>query len=120
MEVSAKIIREEWNRHYSCGPGYYLGGSLSANGLSLTGDRRAVGLATINIPNVSWFDRELLRCQGAIVVDRKPIRRDVQEYFLPGVRMTEQKSFTLPLLRSYSGKRLTYYYAFIAPESCPP
>jgi len=67
---------------------------------------------------VQWYDAAVAKHLGAIIVYRDEIAgRDVAEAF-PNVKLTEAKSFTLPMLRSMAHQTLTYSYVFLPPEGC--
>lgn len=127
QEPSAKaaaIVLKDWRQHYSCGPGYFLGDRASAHGMAISGDRVAAGIPIEDLRVAPWFDPQLLKHKGAIVAFRHPISAaDIAA--VPGVTgaerkafVADQKSFTLPLLRTFSGKTITYHYFFIPPEDC--
>jgi len=115
---AAAIMRAEWNRHFTCGPGYYLGDRPSAHGLALAGDRHPVGMPLEDIPLAHWYKPALLQREGAIVAFRTPIPADIVRQSFPDAEIAEQPSFTLPLLRTFSGATITYHYFFIPPQSC--
>ncbi len=114
---AAEIVLKDWRQHYSCGPGYFLGDRASAHGMAISGDRVAAGIPMEDIAVAPWFDPALLKREGAIVAFRHPISAaDVAA--LPNVSVAGQRSFTLPLLRTFSGATITYHYFFIPPGDC--
>lgn len=117
-EEAARIVRADWDKQFSCGPAYILGDRPSAHGIAIASDRRGAGVPLEDVGVASWFDRELLAHNGAIVVFRKDIPVDEVESALPGTAIADVRSFTLPLLRTLSGATITYHYFFIPPRSC--
>ena len=117
-QEAAAIVRAEWDRHFTCGPAYILGDRPSAHGIAIAGDRRGAGVPIDDIGLATWFDRDLLGRDGAIVAFRKEIPVDEIEAALPGTAITDQQTFTLPLLRTWNGASITYHYFFIPPRSC--
>ncbi len=114
------IMRAEWNHSYACGPAYYIGDRRTADGMSITGDRKPYGLPIDDIGVVRWFDPELLKKEGAILAfSGETFPADTVAAALPGVAYTEPKSFGLLLLRTLTGGSVGYSYAFIAPQDCP-
>ena len=111
-------MRAEWDKQFSCGPAYILGDRPSAHGIAIAGDRRGAGVPMEDVRVASWFDRDLLARDGAIVVFRKDIPVEEVEAALPGTVIADVRSFTLPLLRTLSGATITYHYFFIRPRSC--
>jgi 4-amino-4-deoxy-L-arabinose transferase-like glycosyltransferase len=116
--AAAAIVRAAWDRQYKRGPGYILGDRPSAHGMALASDRHPVGIPLEDIATAAWFDPALLDREGAIVAFRTPIPVDLVERALPGTAIAEEKSFTLPLLRTRTGATITYHYFFIPPRSC--
>ena len=119
IAAAEAIMHDDWHKHYACGPGYVLGDRTSAHGMSMVGER-TVGIPVTDVHLVSWFDPKILAAQGAIVAYRGPIPTDELAAFLPGLKLSDEKSFTLPLLRTLTKANLTYHYAFVAPAGCPP
>jgi hypothetical protein len=119
LPEAARIVRADWDRSYACGPAYYIGDRRTADGMSITGDRKPGGIPIDDIPLIRWFDPELLREKGAALVFSGTTfpAADVAAA-LPGFTVTAPKSFTLPLLRNFTGRTVGYSYAFIAPADC--
>jgi 4-amino-4-deoxy-L-arabinose transferase-like glycosyltransferase len=117
-EEAAAVVRADWDKHYPCGPAYILGDRPSAHGIAIAGDRRGAGVPLEDVKVATWFDRSLLDRQGAIVAFRRPISPDEIEHAIPGTVIADEKSFTLPLKRTFSGATITYRYFFIPPRSC--
>lgn len=111
-------VRQDWDRAYPCGPAYVLGDPWSANGLPLRERRGAIGIHLPVIREAPWFTEERLRQEGAIVVYRDEIAENEVARFLPGVQPAEIKSVTLPYLRTWAHRTMTYKYFFIAPQAC--
>jgi 4-amino-4-deoxy-L-arabinose transferase-like glycosyltransferase len=118
IDQAAMIVRDAWGQKYSCGPGYFFGDRPTAHGFAVAGDRHAIGIPTEDIPVASWFDPDLLAREGAIVISWKPISASDVAKSLPGVSLEDEQTFSLPLLRTFSGATITYYYSFIPPTSC--
>lgn len=117
-EEAAAVVRADWDKHYTCGPAYILGDRASAHGIAIAGDRRGAGVPLEDLQVATWFDRSLLNKEGAIVAFRRPISAAEIELALPGTVIANEKSFTLPLERTFSGATITYHYFFIPPRSC--
>lgn len=115
--AGARALLADWDRTYGCGPAYFLGGRQEVYGIGTE-----AGIPTISFPDLAatpWFDRARLKAGGAIVVD-KPATFDVRMLrFLPGVELLlPQRQVTIPMLRTRTADTTTYYYRFIAPQSC--
>lgn len=117
-EEAAAIVRTDWDRHFSCGPGYVFGDRSTAHGMAIAGDRHPVGIPLEDLAFASWFDPALLQREGAIVAFRTPIPGHAVERALPGTVIAREAAFTLPLLRTRDGDTITYHYFFIPPQSC--
>jgi 4-amino-4-deoxy-L-arabinose transferase-like glycosyltransferase len=115
---AAAIVRADWAKTYSCGPGYILGDRPSSHALALQGDRHPIGIPVEDIPLAPWYDPALLKREGAIVVYRGEIRRGEIQKILPNIIATKEKYFTLPLINTFHDESLTYHYFFIPPQSC--
>jgi 4-amino-4-deoxy-L-arabinose transferase-like glycosyltransferase len=117
-EEAARIMRDTWDKRYTCGPAYFLGDRASAHGLSLADDRHPAGIPLEDLAVASWFDPALLGREGAIVAFRTPVPVDLVESALPGTAIASEDSFALPLLRTLTGATITYHYFFVPPRSC--
>jgi hypothetical protein len=114
------IVRADWAKTYACGPAYYLGDRRTAHGLSISGDLKPIGVPIDDLRKVDWFDPDLLRRQGGLLVfSGADFPRDVVAAALPEFAYTEPKSFTLPLLRTRTSQSVGYSYAFVPPADCP-
>ena len=114
------ILRADWDKSFACGPAYYLGDRRTAHGLSIVGDLKPIGIPLEDIRKVDWFDPELLRERGALLVfSGEAFPADKVAAALPEFAAGQPKSFTLPLLRTLTGQRVGYSYAFIPPADCP-
>jgi 4-amino-4-deoxy-L-arabinose transferase-like glycosyltransferase len=116
---AAAAILADWNAHYTCGPGYFIGEAPSVYGIGDVASPHAIALITPIVPVVSWFDRRELDKDGAVVVYRGPV--DVREVksAIPNAHLTDETAMTLPLLHTMTGKTITYHYRFIPPQNCP-
>lgn len=111
-------VREDWNKSYACGPAYVLGDPWSANGLPITERHGPIGIHLPVIGEAPWFSAEELRRKGAVVIYRDEIAETEVAQFLPGVKPAEIKTFTLPYLRTWAHRTMTYKYFFMPPEDC--
>ena len=116
---ASAIVRADWDRSYSCGPAYYIGDRRTADGMAITGDRKPVGIPIDDLRLVDWFDPELLRERGGLLVFSGAFPARLVKTDLPNFTHTAPKSFTLPLLRTFTGETVSYSYAFIPPAACP-
>lgn len=112
-------VRQDWDRTYSCGPAYILGDPWSAHGLPITERRGTIGVHLPVIHETPWYSEERMRKDGAVVVYRDAIADNEVTQFLPGIMPTDIKSVTLPYLRTWAHRTMTYKYFFIAPQGCP-
>jgi hypothetical protein len=119
LPEATAIMRADWDKHYACGPAYYLGDRRTAHGMSISADRVPVGIPLDDIRLVHWFDPELLRERGAIMAfSGTSFPAEQVAKALPGSTLTAPQTFTLPLLRTRTGGSVSYSYAFIAPGDC--
>ena len=116
---AAAAILADWNARYACGPRYFIGEPPSVYGIADVASPQAIGLITLVVPVVSWFDRQSLDDMGAVVVYRGPVEVDAVEAAIPRAQLTAESTMTLPLLRTLTGKTITYHYRFIPPQHCP-
>jgi hypothetical protein len=120
LAEAEQIVRADWAKTFPCGPAYYIGDRRTAHGLSISGDLKPVGVPIDDLRKLDWFDAELLRRQGALLVfSGTDFPREMVGDALPEFAYSEPKSFTLPLLRTRTGASVGYSYAFIAPADCP-
>jgi hypothetical protein len=115
---AAAAILSDWNARYTCGPRYFIGEPPSVYGIADVASPQAIGLITLVVPIVSWFDRRALDDLGAVVVYRGPVEVGAVEAAIPKAQLTAESTMTLPLLRTLTGKTITYHYRFIPPQHC--
>ena len=115
---AASIVQSDWSAKYRCGPAYIMGDVWSAYGLAIANKQDVVGVPLGALHDLQWYDPLALKRLGAIVVYRDQIDLNELETAFPGLKPSGVRSFTLPLLRSFANRTLTYVYFFIPPEGC--
>ena len=115
---AAAAILADWKARYACSPRYFIGEPPSVYGIADVASPDAIGLITLIVPIVPWFDRQALNDSGAVVVYRGPVDVAAVKAAIPNVQLTDETAITLPLLRTLTGKTITYHYRFIAPQHC--
>ncbi|WP_315831416.1 glycosyltransferase family 39 protein [Bradyrhizobium prioriisuperbiae] len=119
--AAAHAILADWTRTYACGPAYVLGGRQAAYGVGIETGPNVTALNYRDIAGAPWFDASALRARGAIVIDTVPEIVERMARVLPDAAgMSDQKSLTLPLRRTYKAKSYTYLYRFVPPQGCKP
>jgi len=114
-----RAILADWHGRYACGPAYVIGHHYAAPLIGIHAGPQTTALDTEDIAAAQWFDPARLRAQGAVVIAYSPISQAATRAVLPDVTLSDEKTLTCPLLRTFSRKTITYHYRFIAPQSCP-
>lgn len=116
--AGARAILAEWDRQYSCGPAYFIGGRQEVYGIGLKAGERVDALFYRDIAGAPWFDHDRMIAGGIVVIDTgSEYQRRLNKY-LPGVPTTPEAEVTLPLQRTRKPKTFTYHYHFVAPQGC--
>jgi hypothetical protein len=114
--TAAPMVREAWDRQFSCGPAYVLGDYRTERAIAIYFGRPVLGVGLNDIDVPIWFDKDRLQRLGAIVIT-SPDTLDFgkfDQWFL-GRTLT---TITLPYRRTLRTDQHTYQYYFIAPQGC--
>jgi 4-amino-4-deoxy-L-arabinose transferase-like glycosyltransferase len=117
--AAARAILADWHARYGCGPRYFIGEPPSVYGIADVASPDAIGLISLIVPIVPWFDRQALDDEGAVILYRRPVDLGEVRAAIPAARLTDEKELTLPLLRTMTGHTITYHYCFVPPQHCP-
>jgi hypothetical protein len=118
--AAARIVRDDWNRRFACGPAYIAGEKDNAFAVALyyrdRDGRAVVGFSQDDYERAHWIDRDALRRHGAIVIGSTPqfAATFIEEF----QAWTDTVTLQLPYRRTWLDRQHTYYYAFIPPEAC--
>jgi hypothetical protein len=115
---AARRILDDWKAKYSCGPGYFLGDRQTVYGIGIAAGPEGDSLTIGFIPAARWFDQRKLDAQGAVLVYTLPQVPAQFQAAYPGRAMSEEKSISVPVLRTHNGKTKDYFYRFVAPGDC--
>lgn len=115
---AARLILNDWDSKYSCGPAYFVGGRQATYGVGIEARRNVTVLAYREIAGATWYNDDKLRAGGAVVIDTDPEFKERMAKYLPGKVYSDEHKITVPLRRTWSGKQFTFRYRFIAPQGC--
>jgi 4-amino-4-deoxy-L-arabinose transferase-like glycosyltransferase len=115
---AAAAIQAEWARHYTCGPAYVRGDLRATNGVSIAFKPQVPGVPIFSERDPAWYDPELLKRFGAVVIYQGQIKYAEFEKSFPGFKIPEVYSLTLPYVRTLANRTKTYAYFFMPPEAC--
>jgi 4-amino-4-deoxy-L-arabinose transferase-like glycosyltransferase len=118
IEEATALMRGEWNKLYTCGPGYALGDRSTAHGIATAGDRHPWGVPMVDVGRPPWWNWERLAEEGAIIAYRSAIPVAEVMAHLPSADLSGEKTVSVPLARTMAGDDLTYHYVFIPPRAC--
>ena len=120
--AEARAVLEYWDKTYSCGPKYFIGGRPDVSGIGIEAKRDIVPLDYTALTGAPWFDKTKMRQQGAIIIDAGSTDdetfRSRMAGYVPGFTASAGKKLTLPLRRTATGRTFTLSYWFVAPEGC--
>jgi 4-amino-4-deoxy-L-arabinose transferase-like glycosyltransferase len=118
--AAADLVRQDWDRRYSCGPGYILGEKFAAHGVALYFDgpgRRITGASIDDYRFAQWIAKDRIRRLGAVVIARDEAAAG--ELFATDFpQRTAPVRLDLPYRRIWSNARHRYFYSFIPPRDC--
>jgi hypothetical protein len=114
--AAAAMLREVWDRQFSCGPSYILGTDRAAHGIAIYFGRPVIGVAFDEVGRTNWFDRDRLERLGAVVVST-PDQLNEEE-FAQWFAGNSLASFSLPYRRTLQPAQQTFQYYLIPPRSC--
>lgn len=115
---AARLILQDWDSKYTCGPAYFVGGRQATYGVGIEAKRNVTALAYREIAGATWYNDDKLRKGGAVVMDTDPEFKERMAKFLPGKAYSAEREIILPLRRTRTGKQFTFPYHFIAPQGC--
>lgn len=116
---AALDLRQEWERHFACGPAYVFGDKISAHAIGLYFGGKVIGASPDDLRFSPWVHPDRARAFGSIVVEgtRKMPPGAFQAIgFDPTVA---PRTLTLPQRGLALRPRLyTYRYWFVPPAEC--
>jgi hypothetical protein len=115
---AAALLREEWNKRFSCGPAYIIGTDRNARLIAINYGKPVLGLAFEDTARQDWFDKQAMANQGAIILTLpdQAGRADLAHWF----KGRSMQTLALPYRRTRRTDQHTYAYAFVPPDGCPP
>lgn len=116
-EPTEKVLAD-WHTEYACAPAYVTGHRDAAQLVGIHAGSETTALSSEDVAGAPWFDPERLHQRGAVVLDYAPIVEGEVRRVFPEVTLGPEHVLTLPLLRTFTGQTITYYYRFIAPRGC--
>ncbi|MCG6204493.1 glycosyltransferase family 39 protein [Rhodopseudomonas sp. HC1] len=115
---AARLILDDWNSKYTCGPGYFLGDRQTVYGIGIAAGPDGDSMTLDFIPKARWFDRAKLASRGAVLIYTLPqVPTDFAAAF-PDLTMSDEKRISVPVLRTRTGKTKDYFYRLVPPKDC--
>lgn len=115
---AARLVLNDWNSKYTCGPGYFLGDRQTVYGIGIDAGPDGDSMALEFVPKARWFDRNKLATQGAVLIYTLPqVPTDFAAAF-PDLTMSDEKRISVPVLRTRTGKTKDYFYRLVTPKDC--
>ncbi len=115
--AAARMIGDDWDARFPCGPAYILGSGPSAYGISIYFHHAAIALDEYDFLVAGLADKEKLQDAGAIVIG-PPSMPDYAAFLEAFPNRTQQVDISLPYRRTLSMRRHTYTYFFVPPAKC--
>ena len=115
--AAADVLRQAWERRFTCGPAYIIGNDRSARLIAINYGKPVLGLAFDDTTRPDWMDKDRLARLGAIVVTSPEyaVRPPLASWF----KGRTLETLTLPYRRTRRTTTHDYVHYFIAPEACP-
>ncbi len=114
--TAAAMLRDVWDRQFSCGPSYVLGTARAAHGIAIYFGRPVVGIEFDEVGRPDWLDKDRLQRLGAVVVTTPDHLTEQQ--FTQWFAGKSLATLTLPYRRTLQTAQHTYQYYFIPPQGC--
>ncbi len=115
---AARLVLDDWNSKYACGPGYFLGDRQTVYGIGIGAGPDGDSMALEFVPKARWFDRNKLTTKGAVLIYTLPQVPANFAAAFPDLAMSEEKRITVPVLRTHTGKTKDYFYRLVPPKDC--
>ncbi len=115
--AAAKMIGDDWDARFPCGPAYIVGFGPSAYGISLYFRHPIMALDEYDLFVAALADKEKLQEAGAIVIGT-PSMAGYAAFLEAFPHRTQQVDISLPYRRTFSMRRHSYTYFFVPPAKC--
>jgi Dolichyl-phosphate-mannose-protein mannosyltransferase len=114
--AAAAVLRESWDRQFTCGPAYVLGDHDTARSIANYFGRPVTGVAFDETDRTAWFDPDRRKRLGmiAVITPARTSDADIERWFAGKATQT----FALPYRRTWKKDEHHYVSYFSPPQDC--